>query len=100
LAVKYGSAQAVPEGFLVDFEQVNIRSQVRIEGLFLREGENVEVLDTESGLSRLDRLEDEREFARAEIDAKATAPDSTARSSKRSGATLSSTRRPADSRRP
>jgi type I restriction enzyme R subunit len=76
LAFKYGYSQAVQEGFLVDYEQVNIRSQVRIEGLFLREGENVEVVDPESGLSRMDQLEDEREFATAEIEAKATAPDS------------------------
>src|SRR2546422_8310930 len=55
---------------------VNIRSQLRIEGLFLREGENVEVVDPESGLSRMDQLEDEREFATAEIEAKVTAPDS------------------------
>ena len=60
----------------MDYDQVNIRSQVRMEGVFLHEGESVEVVDPETGLSAMDELEDEREFSTAEIEEKVTAPDS------------------------
>ena len=55
-----GYEQAVRDGHLVDYDAVNIRSEVRMSGLFLHEGENVEVVDPESGLSKMDQLEDER----------------------------------------
>ncbi|MBX3125533.1 MAG: DEAD/DEAH box helicase family protein [Polyangiaceae bacterium] len=76
LAYKYDYATAVRDGFLVDYDQVHIKSQVRMDGLFLKEGENVEVVDPETGLSKMDQLEDERAFATTEIEAKVTAPDS------------------------
>jgi Tfp pilus assembly protein PilF len=44
--------------------------------LFLHQGENVELVDPETGLSKMDQLEDEREFNTAEIEAKVTAPES------------------------
>jgi hypothetical protein len=41
--------RAVREGFLVDYNVVNFRSDVRLPGLFLQEGEKVEMVDPESG---------------------------------------------------
>ncbi|MBI3200080.1 MAG: DEAD/DEAH box helicase family protein [Myxococcales bacterium] len=73
---EYGYEQAVRDGHLVDYDAVNVRSEVRMNGLFLREGENVEVVDPENGLSKMDQLEDERTFDTAEIEAKVTAPES------------------------
>lgn len=73
---EYPYEQAVKEGHLVDYDVVRVRSDVRMNGLFLREGENVEVIDTKSGLSKMDQLEDEREFATTELEAKITAPES------------------------
>jgi len=73
---EYGYEQAVKDGYLVDYDAVNVRSEVRMNGLFLHEGENVEVVDAESGLSKMDQLEDERTFDTTEIEAKVTAPES------------------------
>src|SRR5216684_3799720 len=64
------------EGHLVDYDVVNIRSNVRMNGVFLKEGEQVEKIDPTSGAMQLDLLEDERHFETTEIEAKVTAPDS------------------------
>lgn len=76
LAYRYDYGQAVRDGFLVDYDAVNIRSNVRMNGVFLHEGENVEVVDPATGLTRMDQLEDERQFDAAEIEARITAPHS------------------------
>jgi IS66 C-terminal element len=47
-----------------------------MNGLFLREGEHVEYVDPDSGLSRMDQLEDERQFDTADLEARITAPES------------------------
>ena len=73
---EYGYEQAVRDGHLVDYDVVTVRSDVRMKGLFLKEGENVEVVDPETGLSKLDQLEDERQFDTTELEAKVTAPES------------------------
>jgi type I restriction enzyme, R subunit len=73
---EYGYEQAVRDGHLVDYDAVNLRSEVRMTGLFLREGENVELVDPETGLSSMDTLEDERQFDTSELEAKVTAPES------------------------
>ncbi len=75
-AFEYSYEQAVREGYLVDYDVVNIRSEVRMSGVFLQEGENVEVVDPQSGLSRMDQLEDARQFDTVELEAKVTAPES------------------------
>jgi type I restriction enzyme R subunit len=74
---EYSYRQAVEEGHLVDYDVVNVRSDVRMQGLFLREGENVELVDPETGLSKMDQLEDERQFETSELESKVTAPAST-----------------------
>jgi type I restriction enzyme R subunit len=73
---EYGYEQAVSDGYLVDYDVVRVRSEVRMNGLFLREGEHIEYVDPESGLSRMDQLEDERQFDTADLEARITAPES------------------------
>jgi type I restriction enzyme R subunit len=73
---EYGYEQAVRDGFLVDYDAVHIASEVRVKGVFLREGENVELIDPATGLSRMDTLEDERAFDATAIERDVTAPDS------------------------
>jgi type I restriction enzyme, R subunit len=72
----YGYEEAVRDGFLVDYRAVHIRSDVRMNGIFLKEGEEVERVDPDRGTKQLDLLEDERHFETTEIEAKITAPDS------------------------
>ncbi|HRY55092.1 MAG TPA: DEAD/DEAH box helicase family protein [Spirochaetia bacterium] len=76
---RYDYAQAVLDGWLVDYEAVKIRSDVRMNGVFLSEGEQLVLVDTETGRERLDQLEDERSFDASEIERKITAPDSNRR---------------------
>ncbi|MBY0525403.1 MAG: DEAD/DEAH box helicase family protein [Gemmataceae bacterium] len=73
---RYEYERAVREGFLVDFDAVSIKSDVRMTGVFLKEGEQVGLIDPETGTELLDRLEDERQFDITEIERKVTAPDS------------------------
>jgi type I restriction enzyme R subunit len=73
---RYEYERAVREGFLVDFDAVTIKSNVRMAGVFLQEGEQVGLIDPETGSEQLDRLEDERQFDTTEIERKVTAPDS------------------------
>ena len=60
LVYKYDYRRAVREGYLVDYDVVNVRSDVRMNGVFLKEGDRVEQVDPQTGLSRMDTLEDER----------------------------------------
>jgi type I restriction enzyme R subunit len=73
---RYEYARAVREGFLVDYDAVKIKSNVRMEGVFLKEGELVGMVDPESGSETLDQLEDEREFETTEVERTVTSPDS------------------------
>jgi len=73
---RYEYERAVREGYLVDYDAVAIRSNVRMTGLFLKEGEEVSMVDPESGAKQRDLLEDEREFAVPEIEQKVTSPGS------------------------
>ncbi|MDB5392324.1 MAG: type restriction enzyme res subunit [Planctomycetaceae bacterium] len=73
---RYSTEQAVRDGHLLDFDLVKIRSDVRINGMFLQTGDAVEHIDTKTGAVELDALEDEREFVLTEIERKVTSPDS------------------------
>jgi type I restriction enzyme R subunit len=73
----YTTEQAILDGYLVDYDAVKIKSDVHINGAFLKAGELVGEIDLATGSERLDELEDEREFSASEIEAKITAPDST-----------------------
>ncbi len=76
VAYRYEYERAVREGFLVDYDVVNVRSDVRINGVFLKEGEQIDQVDPETGTKQLDLLEDERAFDATEVERKVTAPDS------------------------
>jgi type I restriction enzyme, R subunit len=73
---RYEYERAVREGYLVDYDPVSIKSNVRMSGVFLQEGEQVGLIDPETGSEQLDQLEDERQFDTADIERKVTAPDS------------------------
>lgn len=73
----YSTDQAVLDGYLVDYDAVKIKSDIHINGAFLKEGELVGEIDTKTGKETLDELEDEREFPSSDIEVKITAPDST-----------------------
>ena len=49
---------------------------MRMNGVFLNEGEQVDQVDPETGARQLDLLEDERAFDATEVERKITAPDS------------------------
>ena len=66
----------VREGFLVDYDVVKIRSNVRMNGLFLKEGEEVGLINPETGSKKLDNIEDERAFDATSVEREITAPDS------------------------
>ncbi len=74
---RYEYERAVREGYLVDYDVVAIHSDVHLKGVFLREGEQVGLVDPESGKEQLDLLEDERTFESSEVERKVTAPDAT-----------------------
>lgn len=71
---RYGVEQAVRDGFLVDFDQVAIHSDVRLNGVFLKEGEQIGKIDPEKGGETLDNVEDEREFDASAVEREITAP--------------------------
>jgi type I restriction enzyme R subunit len=71
----YPLQQAIDEGFLVDYDAVAINSEVLMNGAFLKEGEQVGMIDTQTGREQIDQLEDERQFTSTEIEDKITAPD-------------------------
>ena len=73
---RYEYARAVREGYLVDYDVVTIKSDVRMKGVFLKEGERVSVVDPETGLQKLDELEDQRDFDPTDVEKHVTSPDS------------------------
>ena len=79
LAYRYDYGTAVQEGYLVDYDVVRVRSDVRINGVFLQEGEQVDQVDPETGTKQLDLLDDERSFDATAVERDITAPDSNRR---------------------
>jgi len=73
---RYDVEQAILDGFLVDYEAVAIKSEVRMNGAFLKEGEEVGYIDTATGNEHRDELEDERQFPSEDIERRITAPQS------------------------
>ena len=72
---RYNTEQGILDGFLSDYEPVKINSNILMNGVFLKEGELVGSVDTETGVEVLDRLEDERVYASTEIERDITSPD-------------------------
>jgi type I restriction enzyme R subunit len=79
LAYRYDYEDAVRDGYLVDYDVVRVSSDVRVKGVFLREGEEVDQVDPESGVRQLDLLDDERSFGPSAVEREITAPDSNRR---------------------
>ncbi len=50
------------EGHLVDSDVVRLKSGVRMNGVFLNEGEQVDEIDPDTGVAQLDFLEAERVY--------------------------------------
>lgn len=73
---RYGVQQAINDGFLVDYDPVIIHSDVKINGVFLKEGEQIGKIDPEKGGEVLDNVEDERQFDASSIEREITAPKS------------------------
>jgi type I restriction enzyme R subunit len=73
---RYGVEQAIRDGYLVDYEAVLIKSKVRINGVFLKEGERIGKIDTHTGEELFDDVEDERTFSAEEVEREITAPHS------------------------
>lgn len=72
---RYGVEQAIRDGWLVDYEPVVVSSQVKMNGVFLREGEQIGKVDTQTGIEALDQIEDERTFDAGAVERDITAPD-------------------------
>lgn len=79
IVYRYEYERAVREGYLVDYDVVKVSSDVRLKGVFLREGERVKLVDPDSGKDKLDNLEDERQFEPTEVERAVTSPDSNRR---------------------
>jgi type I restriction enzyme R subunit len=79
LVYQYSYEEAVRDGFLVDYDLVRLRSDVRVNGIFLQAGEQVDQVDPETGVKHLDLIEDERAFDASDVERKITAPDSNKR---------------------
>lgn len=75
IVYRYTIDRAVREGFLVDYDPVRIKSDITMNGFFLKPGEEVKLIDPTTGKESLDVLEDEREYDASSLERKATAPD-------------------------
>jgi type I restriction enzyme R subunit len=73
---EYSYNRAVREGHLVDYDIVKVNSEVRLHGVFLREGEHIDLVDIDSGSRQMHLLEDQRQFDPAELEKAVTSPDS------------------------
>jgi type I restriction enzyme R subunit len=76
IVYRYEYSRAVREGYLVDYDVVTIKSNVRLQGVFLKEGERVSVVDPDTGVQKLDELEDQRDFEPPDVEKTVTSPDS------------------------
>lgn len=79
IVYRYTYEQAVREGHLVDYDVVAVKSDVRVNGVFLKEGDHVGMVNPESGAQQLDLLEDERQFDSTKVEREITSPDSNKR---------------------
>jgi type I restriction enzyme R subunit len=74
----YGMPKAVADGHLVDYDVVKVASDVRVQGMFLKEGEQVDLFDFSKERKTPTVLEDERAFDAAAVarEQLVTSPDS------------------------
>jgi len=76
IVYRYEYSRAVADGYLVDYDVVKVSSGVRMHGVFLEPGEEVQEVDPTTGTKQLDLIEDERVFDTTKIEHEITAPDS------------------------
>jgi type I restriction enzyme R subunit len=76
IVFRYEYERAVREGYLVDYDPVIIESDIRMNGVFLAPGEEIQLIDTVTGGRYYDVLEDEREFDASDVERRVTSPDS------------------------
>lgn len=76
IVYRYPYELAVQDGYLVDYDAVKVSSGVRLEGITLKEGEEIENIDPSTGSQQLDLLEDERHFEVTDVEREITSPDS------------------------
>ncbi len=72
---RYPVEKAIMDGYLADWALIKIESGIRMDGVFLNEGEEVQFIDPQTGVSNYDQLEDKREFTTTQIERKVTSPD-------------------------
>ncbi|MBW2066613.1 MAG: DEAD/DEAH box helicase family protein [Deltaproteobacteria bacterium] len=75
IVFRYDYERAVREGFLVDYDAIAIKSDITLKGVFLKEGEEVTLIDTHTGQLSFDILEDERELPAPTTEIDWSAPD-------------------------
>ncbi len=73
---RYTYEQGVSDQFLVDYDAVRISSDIRMNGVFLDEGDGVVYIDSDTGARNYDHLEDQRRFKATQVERDVTAPDS------------------------
>jgi type I restriction enzyme R subunit len=62
IVYSYDYERAVREGYLVDYDAIAIQSDITLRGVFLKEGEEVGLVNTQTGQLKFETLEDEREL--------------------------------------
>ncbi len=75
IVYRYEYERAAREGFLVDYDAVAVQSDITMNGVFLQEGEEVGLVDTQTGQLSFEFLEDERELPAPTTEIDWTAPD-------------------------
>ncbi|OGW15355.1 MAG: restriction endonuclease subunit R [Nitrospinae bacterium RIFCSPLOWO2_12_FULL_45_22] len=75
IVYRYDYERAVREGYLVDYDAIAIQSDITLRGVFLKEGEEVGLVNTHTGQLVFEFLEDERELPAPTTEIDWTAPD-------------------------
>jgi type I restriction enzyme, R subunit len=75
IVYRYDYETAVRQKVLVDYDIVRVHSDITMNGVFLRPGEEVGLKDTATGKLTFEVLEDAREFDTSELEDLVTAPD-------------------------
>ena len=75
MVFRYDYERAVQEGYLVDYDAIAIQSDITLRGVFLKEGEEVGLINTKTGQLSFETLEDERELPAPTTEIDWTAPD-------------------------
>jgi len=75
IVYSYDYERAVRESYLVDYDAVAIQSDITLRGVFLKEGEEVGLVNTHTGQLKFETLEDERELPAPTTEIDWSAPD-------------------------